>query len=84
MRLHNEELHNLYSSSGVIRVIKSRRMRWMGHRARNTRNVYKILSGKPERKKKSRSGYLRVRDCIQHFPDWPPGARTSNGTALCH
>jgi hypothetical protein len=25
-----------------------------------------------------------VRGCIQRFPDWPPGARTANGTALCH
>jgi hypothetical protein len=30
-RLHNEELHNLYASSNIIRVIKSRRMRWAGH-----------------------------------------------------
>jgi hypothetical protein len=30
-RLHNEELHNLYTSSSIIRVIKSRRMRWVGH-----------------------------------------------------
>jgi hypothetical protein len=33
-RLHNEELHNLYSSPSIIRVIKSRRMRWAGHAAR--------------------------------------------------
>jgi hypothetical protein len=30
-KLHNEELHNLYSSPSMIRVIKSRRMRWVGH-----------------------------------------------------
>jgi hypothetical protein len=30
-KLHNEELHNLYSSPSIIRVIKSRRMRWTGH-----------------------------------------------------
>jgi hypothetical protein len=30
-RLHNEELHNLYTSPGIIRVIKSRRLRWAGH-----------------------------------------------------
>jgi hypothetical protein len=30
-KLHNEELHNLYSSPSVIRIIKSRRMRWLGH-----------------------------------------------------
>jgi hypothetical protein len=33
-KLHNEELHNLYSSSSIIRIIKSRRMRWAGHIAR--------------------------------------------------
>jgi hypothetical protein len=33
-KLHNEELHNLYSSSSIIRMIKSRRMRWAGHVAR--------------------------------------------------
>jgi hypothetical protein len=30
-KLHNEELHNLYSSPSIIRIIKSRRMRWAGH-----------------------------------------------------
>jgi hypothetical protein len=30
-KLHNEELHNLYSSPSIIRIIKSRRMRWVGH-----------------------------------------------------
>jgi hypothetical protein len=33
-KLHNDELHNLYSSPNIIRVIKSRRMRWVGHMAR--------------------------------------------------
>jgi hypothetical protein len=33
-KLHNEELHNLYSSPDIIRMIKSRRMRWAGHVAR--------------------------------------------------
>jgi hypothetical protein len=33
-KLHNEELHNMYSSSSIIRLIKSRRMRWVGHVAR--------------------------------------------------
>jgi hypothetical protein len=49
-KLHNEELHNLYSSPNIIRMIKSRRMRWPGHvaRMRITRNAYRILVGKPE------------------------------------
>jgi hypothetical protein len=44
-----EELHNLYSSPSLIRVIKSRRMRWAGHGARmgERRNAYRILVGKP-------------------------------------
>jgi hypothetical protein len=49
-RLRNEELHNLYTSPNIIRVIKSRRIRWAEHVARmgEMRNVYKILIGKPE------------------------------------
>jgi hypothetical protein len=44
-RLHNEELHNLYISQSIIRVIKSRRMRGAGHVARmgQMRNAYKIF-----------------------------------------
>jgi hypothetical protein len=46
-RLHNEELNNLYSSPTIIRVIKSRRMRWAGHVARmgDGRGAYRILVG---------------------------------------
>jgi hypothetical protein len=49
-KLHNEELHNLYSSPSIIRIIKSRRMRWARHVARmgERRNAYRILVGKPE------------------------------------
>jgi hypothetical protein len=49
-KLHNEELHFLYSSPNIIRQIKSRRMRWAGHmaRMREERNVYKGLMAKPE------------------------------------
>jgi hypothetical protein len=44
-KLHNEVFHNLYSSPNIIRMIKSRRMRWTRHVARmgQTRNVYRIL-----------------------------------------
>jgi hypothetical protein len=41
-KLHNEELHNLYSSPSIIRIIKSRRMRWAGHVARMGRRVMHI------------------------------------------
>jgi hypothetical protein len=52
-KLHNEELHDLYSSPSIIRIIKSRRMRWTGHVARmgEKRNVYRLLEGKPEGKR---------------------------------
>jgi hypothetical protein len=52
-KLHNEELHNLYSSPSIIRVIKSRRMRLSGHVARMEakRNARRILVGKPEGKR---------------------------------
>jgi hypothetical protein len=52
-KLHNNELHDLYSSPNIIRMIKSRRMRWAGHAARmgETRNPYRILVGKPEGKR---------------------------------
>jgi hypothetical protein len=47
--LHNDELHNLYSSPNIIRVSKSRRMRWAGHVAcmREGRGVYRVLVGRP-------------------------------------
>jgi len=49
----NEELNDLYCSPNILRVIKSRRMRWAGHVARmgEGRGVYTVLVGKPERKK---------------------------------
>jgi hypothetical protein len=52
-KLYNEEIHNLYSSPSIIRIIKSRTMRWAGHVARmgEKRNVYRLLVGKPEGKK---------------------------------
>jgi hypothetical protein len=52
-KLHNEELHILYSSPNIIKQIKSRRMRWAGYVARmgEDRNVYRVLMGKPEGKR---------------------------------
>jgi hypothetical protein len=51
---HSGELHNLYSSPDIIRQIKSRRMKWAGHVARmgKEREVYNVLLGKPEGKKR--------------------------------
>jgi hypothetical protein len=52
-KLHNEELRDLYSSPSKIRIIKSRRMRWVGYVARmeEIRNAYRLLVGKPEGKR---------------------------------
>jgi hypothetical protein len=52
-KLHNKELHDLYSSTSIIRIIKSRRMRWAGHVALmgEKRNAYRLLVGKPEGKR---------------------------------
>jgi hypothetical protein len=52
-KLHNEELHNLYSSLNIDSVIKSRRTRWAGHVARmgEGRGVYRVLVGRPEGKR---------------------------------
>jgi hypothetical protein len=52
-KLYNEELHNLYSSLSIIRIIKSRRMRWVVHVARmgEKRNVYRLLVAKPKGKR---------------------------------
>jgi hypothetical protein len=52
-KLHNEELHILYSPPDIIRQVKSRRMSWAGHMARmgEERKVYKVFVGKPEGKR---------------------------------
>jgi hypothetical protein len=52
-KLHNEELRDLYSSTSIIRIIKSRRMMWAGHVGKmgEKRNVYRLLVEKPERKR---------------------------------
>jgi hypothetical protein len=52
-KLHNEELHDLYFSPNIVRVIKPRRMRRTGHVARmgEERGVYRVLVGKPEGKR---------------------------------
>jgi hypothetical protein len=49
-KLHNEKVNNLYSSPNIVRVIKSRRIRWAGHVVHmgEGRVVYRVLVGKPE------------------------------------
>jgi len=53
-KLHNEELNDLYCLPNIVRVIKSRRMRWEGHvaRMREMRGVFMVVVGKPERKRR--------------------------------
>jgi len=52
-KLHNEKLNEMYSPPSIVRVIKSRRMRWAGHVTRmgERRGVYMVLVGKPEGKR---------------------------------
>jgi hypothetical protein len=52
-KLHNDEIHSLYSSPNIVRVIKSRRMKWAGHVARvgDGRGVYRVLVCRPEGKR---------------------------------
>jgi hypothetical protein len=52
-KLHNEELHDFYSSPSTIKIIKPRRMSWAGYvaRMRQRRNAYRLLVGKPEGKR---------------------------------
>jgi hypothetical protein len=52
-KLHNEELHDLYSLPSIIRIIKPRRMIWVGHVARMEakRNTHRLVVGKPEGRK---------------------------------
>ena len=65
-KLHNQELNDLYSSPNTVRVIKSRRMRWVGHVARmgERRCVYRVLVGKPEGKRQLGRSRRRWEDNI--------------------
>ena len=78
-RLHNEELNGLYSSPNIVRVIKSRRMRWAGHVARTgeERGPYRVLVGKPEGKRplaRPRRRWVDIRMDLQEvgcgYVDW--------------
>ena len=53
IKLHNAEVHALYSSPNIIRILKSRRLRWAGHVARmeQSRNAYRVFVEKPEGKR---------------------------------
>jgi hypothetical protein len=66
-KLHSGELHDLYSSPDIIRQIKSRRVRWAGQVARvgERRNVYRVLVGKPEGKRRLGRPRHRWEDVIK-------------------
>jgi hypothetical protein len=66
-KLHNEELHGLYSAPSIVRVIKARRMRWAGHVARmgEVRGAYNILVGRPEGRRPLGSPRRRWEDNIK-------------------
>ena len=67
MKLYNEELNDLYCSPNIVRVIKSSRMRWVGHVARmgESKGVFRVLVGKPEGKRPLGRPRLRWEDNIK-------------------
>jgi hypothetical protein len=66
-KLLNDELNDLYRSPNIVRVIKSRRIRWAGHAAsmRERRGLYRVLVGKPERKRPLGKSRRRWEDNIK-------------------
>jgi hypothetical protein len=65
--LRNDELHDLYSSPNIVKVIKSRKMRWARHVARmgEGRGAYRVLVGRPEGKRPLRRPRRRWEDNIK-------------------
>jgi hypothetical protein len=71
-KLHNEELRDLYSLPNIVRVVKSRRIRWAGHVARmgEGRGVYGVLVGRPEGKRPLGRPRRRWEDNINCIIAW--------------
>ena len=76
-KLHNEELNDLYTLPNIVRVVKSRRVRWAGHVARmgEDRGVHRVLIGKPEGKRPLGRPRHRWEDNIKL--EWVVGTRWS-------
>jgi len=68
-KLHNEELNDLYCSTNIVRVIKSRRMRWAGHVTRmgKRKGICRVLVGKPEGKRPLGRTRRRLEDNIKMY-----------------
>ena len=68
-RLHTEELNDLNCSPNIVRVIKSRRMRWAGHVARmgEERGVYRVLVGKPEGRRQDRDRWRTLVSAVMNL-----------------
>jgi hypothetical protein len=80
-KLYNEEFNYLYSSPNIVRVIKSRRMRWVGHIARmgERRGVYRVLVGKSEGKRPLERPRRRWEDNIKmDLQKWDVGVWTGS------
>ena len=76
-KLHNEELKDLYSLPSIVRVVKSRRMRWAGYvaRMREDRGVHMVLVGKPEGKSLLGRPRRRWEDNIKMYLEEVGGGR---------
>jgi hypothetical protein len=88
-KLHNEEMNELYSLPNNVRVVKSRRMRWVGHVARmgEDRGVHRVLVGKPEGKRplgRPRRSWednikMYVQEVVEGRGDWMELAQDRDG-----
>jgi hypothetical protein len=82
-KLHNEKLRDLYSSPSIIRIIKSKRMRWVGHVVRmgEKRNAYRLLVGKQDGKRplgRSRHSWMDLGEVGWGDVDWIGLAKDRN------
>jgi hypothetical protein len=80
-KLHNDELHNIYSPPNIVRVIKSRTMRWAGHVAcmREGRGVYRVLVGRPEGKRPLGRPRRRWNEIILRWTLWKQESKGRTG-----